>query len=110
MRAFSPGSAALLGHITRPGESAETLRPLIIEDQLTESTLSYVDGLRQAPLADKSIRQWGRTAGVGQGMGSGLAITQSAFSFTHYPRACPSDVILQDLTLTLTVYLLNISL
>ncbi|MDT3778259.1 hypothetical protein PJI16_11895 [Nitrospira sp. MA-1] len=24
MRAFSPGSAALLGHITRPGESAET--------------------------------------------------------------------------------------
>ncbi|GJL70681.1 MAG: hypothetical protein NPIRA06_33160 [Nitrospirales bacterium] len=27
MRAFSPGSAALLGHTTRPGESAENSAP-----------------------------------------------------------------------------------
>ena len=38
MRAFSPGSAALLGHTTRPGKPAETLNPLILEDQRAEST------------------------------------------------------------------------
>ncbi|WNM63776.1 hypothetical protein [Candidatus Nitrospira neomarina] len=56
MRAFPPGSAALLGHTTRHGKPAETLRPLISEDQLAESTLSYVERLRQGSPADKSIR------------------------------------------------------
>ena len=32
MRDFYPVSAALLGHTTRPGETAETMCPLIIVD------------------------------------------------------------------------------
>ncbi|GJL70679.1 MAG: hypothetical protein NPIRA06_33140 [Nitrospirales bacterium] len=41
-------------------------------DQLAEFTLSYVDGLRQCRLVDKSIRPWGRTEGGGQGNGEKL--------------------------------------
>jgi len=84
MRAFSPGSAALLGHITRPGERAETLSLLIIVDQPTESTLSNVEGLRQGPPADKSIRPCGRTTGVGQRKGANLRKKRS----TTYLSMC----------------------
>ena len=38
IRDFSPESAALLGHTTRPGEPTENRSPLIFEDQRTEST------------------------------------------------------------------------
>ena len=55
MRDFSPVSAALLGHATRPRETAETMCPLITVDQLAESTLSYVEGLRQGPPFDLSV-------------------------------------------------------
>jgi hypothetical protein len=34
MLAFNPVSAALLGHITRPGKTAETRIPLIMANQL----------------------------------------------------------------------------
>nr|MBA3966459.1 hypothetical protein [Nitrospirales bacterium] len=59
LRAFSPGSAALLGHTTRPVEPAETMSPLIRVGQLAR--------LRQGPPADTSIRPWGRPEGVSQG-------------------------------------------
>jgi hypothetical protein len=39
--AFSPKSAALLGHVTRPGGIPETMCPLIMEDQFA--------ALRQCP-------------------------------------------------------------
>ncbi|MGB5055801.1 MAG: hypothetical protein WBO24_15540, partial [Nitrospirales bacterium] len=39
MRKFFPGSAALLGHITRPGKLADTRIPLIVVGQLTEPAL-----------------------------------------------------------------------
>ncbi|MBA3968328.1 MAG: hypothetical protein H0X47_21645 [Nitrospirales bacterium] len=32
LRAFSPVSAALLGHTTRPGKTIETMHPLAFED------------------------------------------------------------------------------
>ena len=41
MRDFSPVSAALLGHTTRPRETVETMCPLIIVDQLAEPALSF---------------------------------------------------------------------
>jgi len=56
MRAFSPVPAALLGHTTRPGETAETMGLLIVERQLA--------WLKQGP-AFKNVRPQGRTAGVG---------------------------------------------
>ena len=56
MRDFSPVSAALLGHTTRPGETAETMCPLIIVDQLA--------GLKQGPPADESVPPFGQPAGV----------------------------------------------
>ncbi len=49
MRDFSPVSAALLSHTTRPGETAETMCPLIVVDQFAEATLSNVEGLKQGP-------------------------------------------------------------
>jgi len=48
VRTFSPVSAALLGHTTRPGETAETMIPFIMADQLAV--------LRQGPPIDKSVR------------------------------------------------------
>jgi len=43
--------------------------------------------LKQGPPVDQSVRPWSQTAGVGQEraefLGSGLAITQSAFGFTQ---------------------------
>ena len=56
MRAFSPVTAALLGHATRPGETAETVRPFILADQLAM--------LRQDPPDSRSVRPESRTAGV----------------------------------------------
>jgi hypothetical protein len=49
MRALSPVSAALLGHTTRPGETVETMSPLMIAGQLAERVLSLAEGLRQGP-------------------------------------------------------------
>jgi hypothetical protein len=46
MRAFSPVSAALLGHTTRPGETTETMSPLLMAGQLVEPVLSLGEGLR----------------------------------------------------------------
>jgi hypothetical protein len=66
MRAFSPGSAALLGHITRPGKPSETMSLLIIVGQLTEPVLSLLEGLKQDPPIDQSVRPQSRPAGVGQ--------------------------------------------
>ncbi|MEO6203307.1 MAG: hypothetical protein ABIP82_08835 [Nitrospirales bacterium] len=40
--------------------------PLIIVDQLAESILSNVEGLRQGPPIDEDVRSWGRAASVGQ--------------------------------------------
>ncbi len=54
VRAFSPVSAALLGHTTRPGETTETMSPLLMADQLAESILSLVKGLTQGPPVDRS--------------------------------------------------------
>ena len=66
MRDFSPVSAALLGHTTRPGETTETMSPLIMKDQLAEPVLSLLEGLKQGPPLDKSTHPWARTAGIGQ--------------------------------------------
>jgi len=65
MRAFSPVSAALLGHTTRPGETGETMNPFLMAGQFAESILSLVEGLKQGPPRKKSARPHGRTAGVG---------------------------------------------
>jgi hypothetical protein len=58
MRAFSPVSAARLGHTTRPGETAETMSLLIMEGQLA--------ALRQGPPIHENVRSSGRVVGVGQ--------------------------------------------
>ena len=36
LRAFSPVSAALLGHTTRPGKTVETMSLVIMDDQLAD--------------------------------------------------------------------------
>jgi len=54
MRDFFPVSTALLGHIMRPGEPAETMSPLIMEGKLAEPALSFVEGLTQARLVMKA--------------------------------------------------------
>ncbi len=51
MRAFSPGSAALLGHITRPGEPTEILSILIKKDHGAE---------RQAPVREREAKLNGK--------------------------------------------------
>ena len=74
MRAFSPVSAARLGHTTRPGKTAEmqqtepkpvTPRSTSLdgtdvshrrEGQLTEPVLSLAEGLKQGPPVDESVR------------------------------------------------------
>ena len=38
LRAFFPVSAALLGHITRPGETAEIMSPLLMAGQFATLT------------------------------------------------------------------------
>jgi hypothetical protein len=42
MRAFLPVSVALLGHTTRPGETAEARSPLFMAKQLAQPALSFV--------------------------------------------------------------------
>ena len=64
LRAFSPVSAALLGHPTRPGKTTETMRPLTLEDLLAEPVLSFVEGLKQSPPVHESVLPSDRTAGV----------------------------------------------
>ncbi len=96
MRAFFPGSAALLGHITRPGESAETMLSLIIEDRLAEPALSFrraQTGARR--LISASAHGAERQASVKEGtekervsfgglfLKAGIAITQSALGLTQ---------------------------
>jgi len=56
LRAFPPVSAALLGHTTRPEETAETMSPLLRADQLA--------ALRQGRLINESAHPWGRAPGV----------------------------------------------
>ena len=56
MRAFFPVSAALLGHITRPGETAEKTSHLILGDQRS--------ALTQSPPVDWSVHLQGWAAGV----------------------------------------------
>jgi hypothetical protein len=58
MLAFYPVLAAQLGYATRPGEMAGTLPPLIMGNELAESILSYVEGLRQGPPIFLSARPW----------------------------------------------------
>jgi len=65
VRAFSPVSAALLGHTTRPGETWETMSPFLMADQLAESILSFVEGLKQGLPIDLSLRPKGQPGGVG---------------------------------------------
>jgi hypothetical protein len=48
MRAYSPMSAALLGHTTKPGEITETMSSLIMENQLAM--------LKQGPRPDTGVR------------------------------------------------------
>ena len=55
MRAFSPVSAALLGHTTRPRETSEAMKSLSMEGKLAEPALSLLEGLRQGPPVDKSV-------------------------------------------------------
>ncbi len=64
LRAFSPVSAVLLGHTTRPEETAETMSPLLMADQLAEPALSF-EGLIQGQPVDRSVHLKGRAAGVG---------------------------------------------
>ncbi len=55
--AFSPVPTALLDHTTRPEETAVTMRPFLMADQLAT--------LRQGPPINESSRPKGRPAGVG---------------------------------------------
>jgi hypothetical protein len=70
LRAFSPVPAALLGHTTRPEETAQTLSRLLRADQLDEPVLSrrhhtsFAEGLRQGP-PDESVRPDGGAASIG---------------------------------------------
>ena len=64
LRAFPLVSAALLGHTTRPEETAETMSLLLMEDQLEEPVLSFAEGLMQGP-PDESVRPDGGAASVG---------------------------------------------
>ena len=57
MCALSPVPAALLGHTTRPEETAETMSPFLVAGQLAT--------LKQGPPINESIRPKGRPAGVG---------------------------------------------
>jgi hypothetical protein len=56
VRAFFPESPALLGHTTRPEETAETMSRLLRADQLA--------WLRQGPPVLKSAHPLGRAADV----------------------------------------------
>ncbi|WP_447962592.1 hypothetical protein [Nitrospira sp. Ecomares 2.1] len=58
MCALSPVAAALLGHTTRPEETAETMSPFLMAGQLAEPALSQVEGLIQASPISESIRPW----------------------------------------------------
>jgi len=64
MCAFSPVPAALLGHTTRPEETAEAMSLFLMAGQLA--------WLRQDPPIHESIRPWGRPAGVGSGEPGGF--------------------------------------
>jgi hypothetical protein len=57
MCALSPVPAALLGHTTRPEETAETMSPFLMAGQLAP--------LIQGPPMNESIRPRAKTAGVG---------------------------------------------
>jgi hypothetical protein len=76
MRAFSPVSAARLGHTTRPGKTAEMQqtepKPVTPRSTSLDGTdvshrrAGQLVALRQGPPIHENVRSRGRAAGVGQ--------------------------------------------